>query len=111
MDETGYRQRFLGDFQDSPLSMIERVAKALYESDRGGDWEGLRKFSNGHSMWLRFAEVAITAIRVPTEAMSAKGCACSTNRSAHCFRAMIDAALNPHPPTSKKTPPSSPKAE
>lgn len=72
--------------------MVERVARAMFEADRGGSWDDVRE--NSKAMWRSFARAAIEAMREPTEAMINVGWR-SMNDERLPWEVMIDAALKP----------------
>lgn len=96
---------------DKPMSMVERVARALIADEYDGghlsgaeieaciaeDWclESRRKH------FIRKARAAIEAMREPTEAMVKSGqTKCDDYLdAAECWAAMIDAALSEHQQT------------
>lgn len=85
----------------TPSEMVERVARAIWCSDKLPDeaWI-LVKNSGGAEIWFRQARAAIEAMRVPTEAMCIAGEeAPMTYGDGHDPRdvwpRMIDAALSP----------------
>ncbi len=89
------------------MSMIERVARAMYEDDNGQLWET----SSFRNEYLRNAKVAIKAMRDPSDAMLlAAECTHSSidrvdatldtrvgrgSRTLEVHIAMIDAAIDP----------------
>jgi hypothetical protein len=76
--------------------MVERVARVMFEVDRGGSWDDVRE--NSKAMWRSFARSAIGAMREPTEAMQEAGWATSDRdyglKPSEVWSAMIKAALS-----------------
>lgn len=98
----------------STEDMVERAAMAIFRhcaAERAGslepDWDDMEEPRRDY--WREFARTALEAMREPTEAMvraanrinpcqSAEGQCYS---EASIYRAMIDAALSPSPPTER----------
>lgn len=73
--------------------MIERVARAIYESRNGaGCWPWSRQNAAYQKPYLHDARAAIEAMRIPTQRMRAQGQGMPT--AGVTFTAMIDAALS-----------------
>ena len=75
--------------------MVERVARALADSQGMGEFPGLE-------MYRVMARAAIEAMREPTEAMLEVGFGGATGVKRKLWQLMIDDALNPHPETAPK---------
>lgn len=82
-------------------SMIERVARAIYDSegnqtkDPGGSWRPSRlEDDENKELYFDYARAAIEAMREPTEQMREDGHIYAGEDCGPCFTAMIDAALN-----------------
>lgn len=69
--------------------MIERMAKAMFESENKIPWRSLHCETR---QWLDRARISFNVIREPTAAMLDVGLYWTTD-SEECWRAMIDAAM------------------
>lgn len=89
-------------------SMIDRVAKAIYDAANAEDYVSDYRFHDGDTTLDgrfnldKFARAAIEAMREPTKAMLKDGWEhtadpCWEDDVADCWRAMIDAALSEKP--------------
>lgn len=74
--------------------MIERVAKAIYESRNGAGCRAWGTLPGAHKApYLDDARAALSSIREPTPGMVDAAHAVPSDHAKHHWRAMIDAAL------------------
>jgi len=72
--------------------MVERVATALFAADGGTDWDSVH--AKARAPWIRMAEVAIAAMREPTQVMLKAANDVGIDQGPRDYwPAMIDAAL------------------
>lgn len=77
------------------MTMVERVAKNIYEGRNGRGCVPWSRRSGGHKApYLSDARAAIEAMREPTDAMIAEGNAYDECAPYDIYESMIDAALS-----------------